>query len=437
MCIFQVATKTPLIMASSAKFHLTRPQNNTPADEQEPTAIFLLLYGDGKQIKLPTGESILPAEWDSEAQRSKVKGRGRVKLSEANAVINATLNRMGAAAEARYDKGKAAGKLPTREELRLAIKAENPDAEAAQRPRPVPDFAAHLERMAHKNRPATVKSHRTTYNHLARFAAKSRRPLEYTDLTREWKDKFAAWLAAGADVKDSMCDSSLNKQLGILKEFLAEAADHGRTPRIDVRGWSWKFAEPEPMALTLDELARIEALVGLPPYLENVRCLWLLMAYTGLRYCDAMALKPEHDKGDVLRLTPAKTTDISATVYIRKAARVLLAKCWAGELHPISNVNMNKFIKPVCERAGIDELTEKITYFGQTSRPKKEVFKKYELVACHTARRTFTTLSFAKDIPIDVIMQATGHRNARTTLRYNQNTVARQTEVSRRAWGEE
>jgi integrase len=91
----------------------------------------------------------------------------------------------------------------------------------------------------------------------------------------------------------------------------------------------------------------------------------------------------------------------------------------------------------VCELAGLDALTEKITYYDQTSRVVKETFRKWELVSCHTARRTFITLSFAKFIPLELIMQAAGHVNAKTTLRYNQTSVARQVDVSRRAWGEE
>jgi len=422
-------------MAASAKFHLTRPQHRTPPDEQESTAIFLLLYGDGKQIKLPTGESIHPAEWDSAEQRARVGGRGRLKLSEKNALLNATLSRIGAAAVACYDKGKAAGQLPTKEALREAIKAEDLDAKEVRRP--LADFAERLERMAGIYAESTVRSHKTTYKHLARYVGLSRRPLAYTDFTREWAEKFAAWLSAGAAVRESMGDSSVNKQLKNLKEFLSEAADRGYTPPISVKGWSWDFAAPEVMALTAAEITLIEALEGLPPYLENARCLWLLMAYTGLRYSDAMKLKPEHDKGAVLQLIPKKTTDISATVYIRKAARLLLQKCWAGEVHSISNVKLNKFIKVVCERAGIDELTEKVTYYGQTSRPKREVFKKYELVTCHTARRSYITLSFSREIPLELIMMASGHVNPKTTLRYNQNTVARQIEVSRRAWGED
>jgi integrase len=41
-------------------------------------------------------------------------------------------------------------------------------------------------------------------------------------------------------------------------------------------------------------------------------------------------------------------------------------------------------------------------------------------------------------MPIDVVMQATGHRDPKIVLRrYNQATVARQVDVAKRAWGEE
>lgn len=417
---------------ATVSFHLKGPNGS------KPTAIFIWFnpQNGGPRIRIYTGDKIHPAYWEGgDVQRAKTPKRD--PETEMNKAINANNERMSKRLLAYWAECRANEKIPTAEELRAVVEPETPAAEAADRPRPLLDFAAYLEWEAEKNAANTVRSHRTTYNHLARFVKKTRRPLEYADFTRDWKNKFAAWLAAGADIKPRMGDASVNKQLKILKGFLSYASDYGRTPRIDVKGWSWKFVEPEVLALTAAELARLEALGGLPPYLENARCLWLLMAYTGLRYCDAMALKPEHDRGEVLQLVPKKTTDVAATVYIRKAARVLLQKCWAGEMHEISNSKLNEYIKLVCERAGLDELTEKITYYGQTSRPEREAIKKSQRVTCHTARRTFVSLSFEKQIPLELIMQAAGHSNARTTLRYNQTSVARQVEVSRKAWGED
>lgn len=413
---------------ATISFHLKEPNGD------KPTAIFIWFNPQNGQprVRIYTGDKLLPEQWDGgDVQRAKTPKRG--PETERNKTINANNERMQKRLLDYWATCRAVGTLPTPEQLRAVIEPEAPATLEPERPQPLPDFEAYLERMVKKNSPNTVRSHRTTYNHLVAFAKKSARPLEYTDLNRGWKNKFAAYLSEVV----GQADGSVNKQLKILKEFLADAADHGRTPRIDVKGWGWKFAEPEVLALTAEELAKLEGLTGLPPYLDNARGLWLLMAYTGLRYCDAMTLRPEHDKGDVLQLVPKKTTDIAATIYVRKPTRVLLTKWWAGELRPISNVNLNQYIKIVCERAGIDELTEEIAYYGQTSRPQKVAVKKFSRITCHTARRTYTTLAFAKEIPLELIMQSTGHVNAKTTLRYNQNTVARQVEVSRRAWGED
>ncbi|OGX87029.1 hypothetical protein BEN47_11970 [Hymenobacter lapidarius] len=413
---------------ATVSYHLKEPGGD------KPTALFIWFNPQNGQprIRIYTGDKIHPDQWEGgDAQRAKTPKRG--PETERNKAINTNNERMAKRLLDHWAQCRAAGKLPTAEELRAVVEPEVPGTPEPERFRPLPDFLAYLSRMEKKNSPNTVRSHRTTYNHLAVFVAKSSRSLEYSDMTREWKDRFAGYLSE----EQKLADSSVNKQLKILKEFLADAADHQRTPRIDVKGWSWKFAEPAVLALTTGELAQLEALTGLPPYLENARGLWLLMAYTGLRYSDAMTLRPEHDKGETLQLVPKKTTDIKATVYVRKPARALLNKWWAGELRPISNAKLNQYIKVVCELAGIDELTEQITYYAQTSRPHKVTKKKYLRISCHSARRTYTTLSFAKDIPLELIMQATGHVNAKTTLRYNQTTIARQVEVSRRAWGED
>lgn len=416
---------------ATVSFHLKEPSGN------RPTALFIWFNPQNGQprVRIYTGDKIHPEQWEGgNVQRAKTPKRG--PDTERNKDINTNNERMSMRLLGYWDKCRAEGILPTAEQLRAVIEPQAPVAEP-ERSQPLADFAAYLERMAEKNAANTVKSHRSTFNHLTHFAAETRKALDYSDFTRAWKNRFCAWLAAGAGGEKPMADSSINKQLKNLKAFLHDAADHGLMERIDTRrGWGWDFAESEPMALSAAELVLLESMDGLPPYLENARCLWLLMAYTGLRYRDAMDLKPEHDKGEVLQLVPRKTTDVSATVYVRKSARTLLAKCWNGELHNIANNTLNEYIKEVCRRAGIDQPTEKIVYYGQTSRPLKTTHPKYELVTCHTARRTFISHSFAKEIPLELVMMAAGHTNPKTTLRYNQNTVARQVEVSRRAWGE-
>lgn len=412
---------------ATISYHLRNAKAN------EPTPIFILLYADGKQTKIKTGLRIHPNQWDTQGQKAKTRGRGIIST---NGQTNDDLADMGERAVEYYGQQRRTGKLPTGIEIWEAIKPTVDGVaevvEPVASPRPLPDFDKYIEDAKARLSPATIKSKRTTYGHLLSFSEALPRPLEYSDFTREFKDAFTTYLFK----EKQLADSSLNKQLKILKEFLAYAADHGRTPRIEVRGWSWKFKEPEIVALTAEELAAIEALPNLPDYLENARALFLLMCLTGLRYSDAVRLKREHDKGEYLHLTAQKTGDV-LQVYIRKTLRPILNKYWAGELRLITDQKLRDYIKELGKRAGIDTPTETIRHYAQTSQPVRETHPKHELLGCHTGRRTFVTLSIGRDAPADVVMQATGHKNYKTLQRYNQTTAKRQVSVSRRVWGEE
>jgi integrase len=298
---------------ATVSFHL---KDNKSA---KPTAVYIWFNPQNgvPRIRIYTGEKILPAHWAAgDVQRAIEKARGlEEETRKTNARLNKSLERMSGLLLGFWGECRAAGKLPSAEQLRALVEPQV-EAPVPEVPRPLPDFEAWLARLEQKNADNTVKSCSATYNHLVRFAQASGQELEYADFTRAWRDRFGAWLAAGAELNDRMADGSVSKQLGNLRAFLVEAAERGRTPPINVKGWNWKFAQPEIMALTEDELGQVEALEGLPRHLENARGLWLLMCYTGLRYSDAMKLRPVHDKGEVLQLVPKKTTDQAA--------------CWSG-----------------------------------------------------------------------------------------------------------
>jgi integrase len=406
-------------------FHLRNPKAT------EPTPIFMSLYADYQQTKVKTGLRVHPKQWDVEGQKCKTRGKG---IAQSNGQTNDDLAGMAERAVAFYAQQRALGRIPKGAEIWDAIKplADDTAPVVDNAPHPLADFAAYILHVTPKSSPSTVKAKRTTMAHLTAYAALRPSPLAYRDFTREFKEGFAAYLAGEV----GLADNTLAKNLTILKGFLSYAAEHQRTPRIDVTGWGWKFKEPEVIALTAQELSAIEQLTGLQPYLENAQQLFLLMCYTGLRYSDAMQLKPEYDKGDHLHLSAQKTGDV-LDIYIRRSLRPILNQYWAGKLRLITNQKLNVYIKELGALAAIEAPTEVIRQYGQTSQPVQVTYPKYQLIGCHTGRRTFVTLSIDRDVPSDVVMQATGHRNYRTMQRYNKTTAARQVAASRKAWGEE
>ena len=77
---------------------------------------------------------------------------------------------------------------------------------------------------------------------------------------------------------------------------------------------------------------------------------------------------------------------------------------------------INRYIKEISKRAGLNELIEIETTKGGT--PKKEKVEKWQLVHSHTARRTGATLMYLAGIDIYDIMKVTGHSSPKMLKKY-------------------
>ncbi len=68
------------------------------------------------------------------------------------------------------------------------------------------------------------------------------------------------------------------------------------------------------------------------------------------------------------------------------------------------------------ELAGMNETIERVATKG--GKRIREVFKKYEMITVHTARRSFATNAFLHNVPSISIMKITGHRTEKNFLKY-------------------
>lgn len=414
---------------ATVSFHLKDPK------AEKPTAIFIWFnpQNGSPRVRLYTGEKILPALWAGGAvQQALTKGRGVTdEVKRANGAINAGLERMGKRLLAYWGDCRAQGTLPTADELRQAIEPEKAPEPAAV-PRPLPDLLVYKERYALTRRPNTVKALGTLYNHLERYEQDKRQPLAYTSLTRSFWHDFSAYLVHTA----GLVDNTIAKLMARFKHFLADAHELGRNPVQDYKRWRWARREPDVVALTQAELTALEQVnVSMLPgaaRLENARALFLISCYTGLRFSDVAALKPEHQRGEWLQLTAQKTNE-KLTVPLRGSRAVpLLAALWAGTIRPISNQKLNNYIKDVARLAGIDAPTERVEYRG--SQRTSETLPKHELTSSHTGRRTFVTLSLEGGLSWETIMKATGHKDFKSFRRYIQVTPERLLSDFARVW---
>src|SRR5690606_22010734 len=131
--------------------------------------------------------------------------------------------------------------------------------------------------------------------------------------------------------------------------------------------------------------------------LIKVRDVFLFGCFTGMRYGDIKALqKTDVFENDLRFLIQKKGNTTNHSIPILPETRRILEKYkdYPGTqaLPCMSNQKMNKYLKDLMMEVGIDEeitIAEK----GGTGKITRVVKKKWELITCHTSRKTFTTMA--------------------------------------------
>jgi len=150
--------------------------------------------------------------------------------------------------------------------------------------------------------------------------------------------------------------------------------------------------------------------------LNNVRDVFLIGCYTGLRISDLSQLNKNNfvNNDSLLKVITEKTKEI---VFIPIHWRIHeIIERNNGLPKSISDQRTNEYLKELCQKA---EFTEK-SYYKKTigGNVEKFVQEKYERVTNHTARRSFATNMYLAGFDVLSIMKITGHQSERTFMKY-------------------
>ena len=379
----------------------------------KPTPFFAFLSFNGRRIKVYSGRSIHPKQWDGDEQKARTKGYPR------SGALNDWLKVLVQRLTDCYDTHTAAGTLPSAEELRTLALFEDTTPE----PKPTPEqeptgpdffttFATWIESKALTQSPNTLRTYRTSLRHLRDLQQLEGYAVDFATVGNGFAERFARYLLT----KRNLVDSAVHKNLFRLKHFLTWAIDNGYPVVADPKKFSWQHREQDILTLTRAEVQRLNDLdLSARPALDNARALFLIGVYTGLRFSDVAALRPEHIQADRLRVTTQKTR-LTVTVPVRPEAQPLLARVSEGTLRPLANQKLNGHLKELARLAEIDAPTERVRYADGQRRTTTA--PKYEFVTTHTARRTFVTLALEAGVRPEVVMRITGHKSLSAFRRY-------------------
>jgi integrase len=146
-----------------------------------------------------------------------------------------------------------------------------------------------------------------------------------------------------------------------------------------------------------------------------VRDWFILDCYTGLRVSDLVLLNQDNYSKGFITIANEKT-DETVVIPAHKYVKAIMKK-HSGFPNKITDVEINRIIKRVASKAGInDRILFTITKGGKR---KDEYMEKWQMVSCHTARRSFITNLRKNGVPDSIVMKLTGIRSVSTLLRYD------------------
>ncbi len=401
--------------------------NLRDASAKGPTPINFVIRWGNRRLVYPTGETIAPRHWcNTPGQRNYQRAKETRKFPE-HPEFNERLNDLLAKAKATFRSYMTDhDREPEVEELRAALDVAMGRTE--QRRVDLLAFAAtYNEGRAGATNEDTGRLLHPTYHGRNRialqllkdYAARSRRGrrIPFSEVNKVFVQGFAKYLTTTR----GLATNTVGKYMRALREFIGAAVDEGHkiNPAVVKRG-GIGIPEEATDKVFLSP-AELTALLNFDlsghPRLERARDLFIVGAWTGLRFGDLSRIQPEHIEGDYIHIRTSKTGE-PVTIPLQPHVRFLLNK-YGGTLPPaISNQKLNDYIKEAA--AMVPELQTRVP-MGRTvgGIRQEEARPKWELVTTHTARRSFAT-NFYRDgkTPIRTIRAITGHRTDAQFLRY-------------------
>lgn len=404
------------------RFYLKQPKATSE------TLICMQVKYCGERIFISTGEKVLPTYWDFNKQRVIIS-RKNLSASTTNMFLDKIVTEFKNVfrcllvttdiPNAKIVTDKLLEKIDSDY---VAKKEDNLKKESITFFKFISNF---IEESRSIKSLETVKTYSTTLNHLKLFAKlKNTNEFDFKDITIEWRNGFYKYL------QDK--DSSINtiaKHIKNIKVFLNEAVERGLNDNLQFR--SKKFCKPsenvDKVFLSRSELQRLVELdLSNDRRLDIVRDYFIISCFTSLRYSDFINIKPDNIKESTIEIQTNKTGQF-VIIPISNTVRRVLTKYNNNLPKAPCNQIFNTLLKDICRRA---DITEKIT-ITKIKRGKKEskTYKKYELVSCHTGRRTMISNAILEGISTSSIMLISAHKSLRVFQRYVQITAKENAEA--------
>lgn len=401
-----------------------------------PVELQYLISGQRKYFN--TGQKLFEDNWSQGEQKAVFIRKGSLLQSEINKVndelneITGTIRKI----ERRFDDNKLEFSPATVIDELIKIRRPNNQKGSVNN---VFDF---IDQYITEHQTTRVKGSLSVYKALRTHLSNFNKKVTFDKIDYQFFQAFQTFLVdkeikdkAGKVIKTRLTNITAAKQLSTLKTFLNYAKVRGVIVSDKYKSFKIKQERLEVIALTNDEfenLLKLDLSANRP--LDQVRDVFCFSCTTGLRYSDLKQLRREHIKADEIKITVKKTKD-PLTIPLTPYSKAILRKYkdFKNPLPVISNQKMNEHLKKLGRMAEINEQIEIVRYRGNVR--EAIVYPKYELIGCHTGRKTFATLSLERGMSAEEVMLIGGWEDYKSFKRYGKVTEERKKFVMMKAWG--
>ncbi|MHC2993500.1 hypothetical protein OB13_18685, partial [Pontibacter sp. HJ8] len=228
--------------------------------------------------------------------------------------------------------------------------------------------------------PNTIKGFTNLKANIEEYQKQNNKVLNFDDInTLTFFNDYCNFL-----ISKKYYNSTISKRLSVLKTILTHYYNLGLSKSINFKLFKFSNRTPKNQEVVTLSVSELEALKGLDlsdnKRLEQVRDLFIVQSWTGLRYSDVVRLSKKHIVKDTIKVNIVKTKDFSELPLFPEAKAIL--EKYDYEMKRISNDKYNEYIKEVC--ALVPELDIDITQVHFSGNKRIETTKKkHELIATH------------------------------------------------------
>jgi len=373
--------------------------------------VYLYVRNRNNSIVLPTGINIDENHWNIKKQRVKTSYSFAF---ETNLLLDNFKSKVEKIAMGILSENPFISFDNLKSELLNKIKEEQ-SSSSKQEPNFFEIYDTFIAMKKLKESPSTIKIYNTLRKHLQNFESSNNKKLKFSNIDDATLDAFCEYLL---DVNFE--NNYINKLVRMFRTFLNYAYDKGYIDNTKYKKFkNLPIFETDKVALTMEELRMIENL-EVSSALEQSKDLFLFMCYTSVRISDLGKFDIMDVENYIWRFWETKSSHKSPkripAILTDKALDII--RKYNNDL-PVYKKNykktankINKQIKEICRLAGMTYLAKETKKKGRNIIEK--VLPKYKFIACHTGRRTFTSITANENIPNVMIRNNTGHKSDKT-----------------------